>query len=90
MNEVEVQVVDLQVLERLLTGRNHVRFMMSVVPQLRRNPEIFARYTRLHRVPKRLTDQSLVTIHSGAVYMAITDRNRVPDGLGDQFARILI
>ena len=85
MNQVQVEIVQLQVFERLLAGGNHVLFIVLVVPQLRSDPQVFALDAGLHGFAERLPDQMLVAVDGGAVDVAITNLNRAFDGFGNRF-----
>ena len=56
MNEIEAEIVQLQIFERLFAGGNHVLFFVLVVPQLRRDLQVFAADASLPRLLEGLPD----------------------------------
>ena len=77
VHQIEIQVVEPQVGERLAAGGDHIGFGVLVVPQLRGDPEFLA-LTPPRRISRATADLGLVAVDRRAIEMPVADRGRAP------------
>ena len=89
VNEIQIDIVQLESIQRLLKRRANVVRMMTRVPQLRRNENVFSFDRRADFRLERLADFSFVSVDVGAVDVTIADVDCVLDG-SFHFARLAL
>ena len=67
MHQVQIEIVELQILERLLACRDDVLRCMLVVPEFGRDPQFIAAQTGLHALVQCLADQVLIQVDRRAI-----------------------
>ncbi len=90
MHQVKVQIIQLQIGQRLSAAGDHVPFGVLIVPQLAGDPEFLARNPAGHNVPKGETDSIFVAVDAGAIEMAVTGLRRIANGIGDLIRRHVV
>ena len=83
MDQVHVQVVELQVGERLAEGRDDVGFGVLVVPELAGDPELLARDAAGDDLAQGEADAVFVAVDAGAIEVAVAHGGGAFDGRGD-------
>ena len=86
---MQEDIVQLESIERLLKRRANVVRMMTRVPQLRRNENVFSFDRRADFRLERLADFSFVSVDVGAVDVMTADVDCVLDG-SFHFARLAL
>ena len=81
MHEVEVEIVETQVGERLAARGDDVLFGVLVVPQLRGDPDLLALDPAADDLLKRSADEVLVAVNRRAVEVPIADLGRACEPL---------
>jgi hypothetical protein len=90
VDQVEVDVVEAEVIERAMAGGEHVLALVVRVPQLGRNPQLLALAHALGKEAlERRADRLLVPIVAGAVEVAVARRDGVVDDLRGHVGRRL-
>ena len=85
VDQVQVQVVEPEVPERLLAGRLDVA--VPVVPQLGGDPELLTPDPAAHDLPEAPADELLVSVDGGAIEVTVADRGGAEHRLRDGLAR---
>jgi len=84
VNQVEVEVVEAERVERQFEGRFDVVRMVEDVPELTRHEDLFSLDVELlHSLLKTLSDLCLVLVDVGAVDVAVADLQCVFNGLSN-------
>jgi len=83
MNEIQIEIIELQVGQRLLTGGDHILRRVLVVPELGGNPQLLPLHARSHHLSQRAADLGLIAVNGGAVEMPVTKASRRLDGFGN-------
>ena len=79
VNQVEVEVIQLQVLERLRARHEHFTLAVLIILEFGVNPEIMRLQTTLYHCPPGLDDQSFVAINRSAIEVMRDDLGRGPE-----------
>ena len=87
MNQIQIEVLEAQVVERLHERRDHVGRIVLVIPKLGGDPELLARNAAGDDRFERRADVVLIAVDPGAVEVAIADFGGTDHGLGDVCAR---
>ncbi len=90
MHQVHVQVIELQLCQRLFAGGDHVGFGVLVVPQFAGNPEFLARNSTGQDVAQGEADAVFIAVHAGAIEMAVAEERGIAHGGGDLICRDVI
>ena len=80
VDQVHVQVVELQVGQRLAEGRDDVAFGMLVVPELAGDPKLFARDAAGNNLAQGDSDAVFVAIDAGAIEVTVAHGGGAFDG----------
>ena len=83
VDQVHVQVVELQVGERLAEGRDDVGFGVLVVPELAGDPQLLARDAARDDLLQNEANSIFVAIDAGAIEVAVAHGGGALDGRGD-------
>ena len=90
MHHVEVEVIELEISERLLAGGDNVVFAVFVVPELGGDPELLAAQPAAKELPEDAPDPVFVAIHRCAVEVPVTDACGIAHGLSHGIVRNMI
>ena len=85
VHQVHVQVVELQVGQRLAAGRDDVRLGVLVVPKLAGDPKLLARDAARHDLTQGEADAVFIAIDPGAIEVAIAHLGGAFDRRRDLF-----
>ena len=83
MDEIEVEIIEPQIGERLLAGGDHVLRGVLVVPELGGNPQLLPLDARGHHFSQRAADLSFIAVNGGAVEVPVTNARGGLYGLGN-------
>ena len=87
VNEIGVDVIELQILQRLRKGEQNVPAPMHIVPYLAGDKQLLAADSAfLKSLPEHLADLLFVAVHGGAVEQAIAAADRAGYGAADLFS----
>ena len=83
MHQVKIQVVEAQIGKRLAAGGDHVVLAVLVVPELRRDPKVFALDSAAENLLNRCADLGLIAVDRSAIEVPVAGRGSALHHLGD-------
>ena len=86
MYQVQIEIFELQIRQRLLARWNHVGLAVLVVPQLRCDPDVVAPEAALEEFFEYLADLNLIAVYGCTVKMPIADGSGILHRIGDGLA----
>jgi hypothetical protein len=81
MHQIQVQVLEFQIGERLTAGRDHIRLVVLVVPEFRSDPEFLTGYSALDGFSQDRTNAVLVAIYRGTIDVPVAPLDGALDSL---------
>src|ERR1700752_4069742 len=79
VNQIKIEIIDLEVSQRIFASRNDFAFPMFIVPKLRGDPDLIAAQAFSEDSLEHAPDSVLIAINRRAIEMAIANGDSVAD-----------
>jgi hypothetical protein len=79
VNQIKIEIIGLEVSQRIFASRNDFAFPMFIVPKLRGDPDLIAAEAFSEDSLEHTSDSVLIAINRRTIEMAIAKGDSVPD-----------
>jgi len=85
VDQIKIEVVELEILERFMKRGDDILLGMLVIPQLGSDPEVFPVHAIIHELFECRTDEMLVAVNSRAIKVPVTEMSGFQHRFRDRF-----